>query len=85
MIEVVSYILVVGCLIGFILTSLISLATKITGQLSLSRFNHLTLSLIPLAGCSVFIGLLTKTTSMLQKYANLGFVLFSIRARTRLF
>jgi hypothetical protein len=73
-IEVVTYILSVGFLIGIILTSLISFAVKITGQLSVLRFNHVALSLIPLAGCSVFIGLVENTIGILQKYANLGFV-----------
>jgi 4Fe-4S binding domain len=72
--EVIAYILLVGFAIGAILTALISLSVKITGQLTLSRFNHLSQSLIPLGACSVFIGLSANTTSMLQKYANLGFM-----------
>lgn len=73
-VEVIIYILVVGFLIGIILTVLIGLAVKVTGQLTLLRFNHVTLSLIPLAGCNVFIGLLANTFSLLQKYENLGFI-----------
>jgi polyferredoxin len=73
-VEVIIYILAIGFFIGIILTGLISLAVRITGQWSISRFNHLTLSLIPLAGCSVFIGLLANTTGILQRYANLGFM-----------
>ncbi|MBS0349985.1 MAG: 4Fe-4S binding protein [Proteobacteria bacterium] len=72
--EVVSYILLIGLFIGAILTSLIGTAVRITGRFSLSQFNHYTLSLVPLAGCSIFIGLLANTTSILQKYANIGFI-----------
>jgi len=72
--EVVSYILIVGFGIGLISTILMSLAVKLTGKLTLTRFNHLSLSLIPLGGCSVFVGLLSNTTSILQKYANMGFL-----------
>ena len=71
--EVIAYILLIGFSIGTILSVLISFSIKITGQLTLSRFNHLSQSLIPLAACGVFIGLSTNTTSLLQKYANLGF------------
>lgn len=72
--EVVSYILIVGCGVGLISTCLLSLAVKITGKLTITRFNHLSQALIPIGGCTVFIGLLANTTSILQKYANLGFL-----------
>lgn len=72
--EVVSYIFLMGLIIGLMLTSVIAVATRLTGQLTLSRFNHLTQSFIPLSGCNVFIGLLANTTNLLQKYANLGFI-----------
>ncbi len=72
--EVVAYILMMGLSIGSLLTALIALATKISGPFSIKRFNHLAQALIPLGGCSVFIGLFANTTSILQKYANLGFI-----------
>jgi len=72
--EVIAYIVSIGFFIGIISTSLISFASKTTGQLTLARFNHLSQSLIPLGGCSVFIGLFGNTITLLQKYANLGFI-----------
>ena len=71
--EVVAYIVLVGIGMGIISTTLISLSALITGRLTMGRFNHLCQSFIPLGGCSVFIGLLANTTTILQKYANLGF------------
>ena len=71
--EVIAYIVLVGFFIGVVSTGLISLAAKITGRLTLQRFNHISQSLIPLGACSVFIGLSANTTTLLQKYANLGF------------
>jgi hypothetical protein len=71
--EVVSYIVIVGFAIGIISTTLISLAVKCTGHLSLTRFNHLAQSLIPLGGCSVFVGLFANTINILQKYADIAF------------
>lgn len=71
--EVVGYIISIAIAMGIISTSLISLAVKTTGQFTLTRFNHLCQSLIPLGGCGVFIGLLANTTSILEKYANIGF------------
>jgi hypothetical protein len=72
--EVVFYILSIGLGIGSLLTTLIMAATKITGSFTLTRFNHLTQSLIPLGGMTVFIGLFANTVNLLQKYANLGFI-----------
>lgn len=72
--QVIAYIILVGCLLGVISTILISFSVKTTGKLTLPRFNHLSQALIPLGGCSVFIGLLGNTTTLLQKYANIGFI-----------
>lgn len=73
-IEILSYILIVGFLFGSVNTILIGAAVKVSGKLTLKRFNHLSQSLIPLLASSIFIGLLANTLSMLQKYANLGFL-----------
>jgi hypothetical protein len=60
---------------GTISLSLFSLASKIINRnYSLRIFNHLSLSLVPLGGASVFIGLFALTVTLLQKYANLGFL-----------
>ncbi len=72
--EVVIYILAVGAAIGVILTILVIAAVKCAGSLTLNRFNHFSQSLIPLGGMSVFVGLFANTVSILQKYANVGFV-----------
>jgi hypothetical protein len=72
--EVIAYILLMGFFIGMALTALVCLAVKITGKLTLLRFNHLTQAFIPLGGCTVFIGLLGNTTHLLRKYANIAFV-----------
>jgi polyferredoxin len=73
-IEVLSYILIVGFLFGSINTILIGAAVKVSGELTLKRFNHLSQSLIPLLASSIFIGLLANTLNMLQKYADVGFL-----------
>lgn len=73
--ELITYILGVGFIIGTISLSLFSLASKIINRnYSLRIFNHLSLSLVPLGGASVFIGLFALTVTLLQKYANLGFL-----------
>ena len=72
-IEVLSYILVVGFLFGSVNAILIAAAVKVSGELTLKRFNHLSQSLIPLLASSIFIGLFANTLNILQKYANLGF------------
>lgn len=72
--EVIAYILLVGLLMGMTLSVLISLSVKIIGKFTLAKFNHLSQSLIPLGGCSIFIGLFGNTMSILQKYANFGFI-----------
>jgi polyferredoxin len=72
--EVLIYILSVGFVMGTILTILTIFSVKMTGPLTLARFNHFSQSLIPLGGMSIFIGLFANTITLLQKYANLGFV-----------
>jgi hypothetical protein len=73
--ELVVYILGIGFLIGSLIFLLISLATYLINRsYDIKIFNHLSLSLIPLGGCSVFIGLFALTVTLLQKYANLGII-----------
>lgn len=77
-VELVSYILGIGFIIGSISMLLISIATKIANRkYEMTVFNHLSLALIPLGACSVFIGLFALTVTLLQKYANLGFLWIS--------
>ncbi len=74
-IELIIYIAGIGFIIGSTILLLISITAKIANSgYKLSVFNHLSQSLIPLGGCSVFIGLFALTVTLLQKYANLGFV-----------
>jgi len=73
-VEILSYILIVGFLLGTINAVLIGVSVKVSGELTLKHFNHLSQSLIPLLASSIFIGLLANTLNMLQKYADLGFL-----------
>jgi hypothetical protein len=71
--ELVFYILGVGFIFGTFILIVINLATYlIAKQINTKIFNHLSLSLIPLGGASVFIGLFSLTITLLQKYANFG-------------
>ena len=63
---VVGYILAFGLIIGSLILLLVTLATKITGAFTLKKLNHLSQSLIPLAGAGVFVGLLANTLSILR-------------------
>lgn len=72
--EVVSYILIIGCIFGLVHSAIFSLANLSLGSWQIKRFNHLVQSLIPLGACSVFIGLVANTFSILEKYANIGFI-----------
>jgi polyferredoxin len=73
-IEILSYILIAGFIFGSTSAILIGVAVTASGEWTLKRFNHLSQSLIPLLASSIFIGLLANTFTMLQKYANLGFL-----------
>ncbi len=73
--ELVGYILGVGFTFGTLIIITLSLASFIANYKLRSKvFNHLSLALIPLGGCSVFVGLSALTVSLLQKYANIGFL-----------
>lgn len=61
-----AYIGTAALVIGSLATLLIALATRFTGRWSWARFHHLTQSLVPLAGCGVFLGLSALTVSLLR-------------------
>lgn len=78
--EVLSYMVIIGLIIGLINTIVLSLANLSLGGWQSKRFNHLVQALIPLGACSVFVGLVANTFSILEKYANIGFT-WSIQFR----
>lgn len=71
--EVIVYILSIALFTGTVISLLLFSAACILGKPNRIQFNHLSQALIPLGGCTVFIGLLANTFTDLQKYANLGF------------
>ena len=61
--------------IGGVVTACLALATRLLGRWSSARFHHLAQSLIPLAGCGVFLGLSTLTVTLLRNEGStLAFV-----------
>ncbi len=58
------YIFATALVIGLAVTALLGAATRISGAWSAARFHHLAQSLIPLAGCGVFLGLSALTVTM---------------------
>ena len=71
--ELVGYIIGAGFIFGSLIFLCIAFAASIVNSsFNIRVFNHLSLALIPIGGCSVFIGLFTLTVTLLQKYANFG-------------
>jgi polyferredoxin len=62
----VVYVLGVAALVGLSSGLCIAAATRLCGAWSWNRFHHLTQSLIPVAGCGVFLGLSSLTVTMLK-------------------
>ncbi len=52
--------------LGLGLSALVALAARMLGPFSLRRFHHLTQTLIPIAGCGVFLGLSALTITFLR-------------------
>ena len=66
-----AYLLAATLAIGGTVLLLISLASRVltgrnAGEARVARFHHLAQSLIPVAGCGVFLGLFALTTTMLH-------------------
>jgi hypothetical protein len=71
----IAYILVTAGLIGAALSALIALATRAIGAWSWPRFHHLAQTLVPLAGCGVFLGLSALSVTLLRAEGlSLGWV-----------
>jgi hypothetical protein len=62
----IGYILTTAIAAGAVLTGLLALATRLLGSWSWGRFHHLTQTLVPLAGCGVFLGLSALSVTMLR-------------------
>ena len=62
----IGYILVTAIVIAATLTILLALATQLSGKWSWVQFHHLAQTLIPLAGCGVFLGLSALSVTLLR-------------------
>jgi polyferredoxin len=60
------YIATTALVIGALVSAFIALATLSLGRWSSARYHHLAQSLIPIAGCGVFLGLGALTVTMLR-------------------
>jgi len=63
----VGYILATALVMGSIVSAALALAARTLGPWSWRRFHHLAQTLIPLAGCGVFLGLSALTVTMLRQ------------------
>ena len=61
-----AYIGFAALIVGGLASLLVALATRFVGRWSWARFHHLTQSLVPLAGCGVFLGLSALTVTLLR-------------------
>ncbi len=61
----ISYLLLFAVVVASGVGGSIALATRLLGAWSSARFHHLVQSLIPLAGCGVFLGLSMTTVTLL--------------------
>lgn len=70
-----AYILATAVAMGAVLSSCVWFAARSLGPSTSARFHHLAQSLIPIAGCGVFLGLSGITVTMLRAEGlELGFV-----------
>lgn len=61
-----AYIAATALALGATLAGLLALATRLAGRWSARRFHHLAQTLVPLAGCGVFLGLSALTVTLLE-------------------
>ena len=65
-IVLVGYVLAMTAAMGGALSACLALATAVSGRWSWARFHHLAQTLVPLAGCGVFLGLSGLTVTLLR-------------------
>lgn len=71
----VGYILAVALLVGSVVTASLLAATLVIDHWKTAHFHHFAQSLIPLAGCGVFLGLSSLTVTLLRNEGlDLNFV-----------
>jgi polyferredoxin len=61
-----AYVAATALVIGTLVTACLSMATRALGRWRTATFHHLAQTLIPMAGCGVFLGLFAITLSMLK-------------------
>jgi polyferredoxin len=64
---IVAYMLATALAVGLVVSACLALAARVLGPFSWTRVHHLAQSLVPAAGCSVFVGLSALTVSMLRQ------------------
>jgi polyferredoxin len=62
----ISYIVATAAAMGLGLSAILAVATRAAGAWSWPRFHHLAQSLVPLAGCGVFLGLSALSVTLLR-------------------
>jgi hypothetical protein len=62
----IGYMVGLAAALGGLLSGCVALATRALGRWSWVRFHHIVQSLIPLAGCGVFLGLSMTTITLLR-------------------
>jgi polyferredoxin len=65
----VGYIALFATLLGLSISTCLALTVRLCGTWRWARFHHLAQSLIPIAGCTVFLGLSSLTVTMLHNEA----------------
>jgi hypothetical protein len=70
-----AYVALTTIVVSALVAAFLALATAALGHWSFARFHHLAQSLIPIAGCGVFLGLSATTITMLRAEGlAMGFV-----------
>ena len=62
----IFYVLATAAVVGGLVVALVALGVRMLGKFEARRLHHLAQSLIPIAGCGVFLGLSALTVTMLK-------------------
>ncbi|HXW23905.1 MAG TPA: 4Fe-4S binding protein [Xanthobacteraceae bacterium] len=73
----IGYVTTVAVVLGGVVLACLACATRLLERWSVARLHHLTQSLVPIAGCGVFLGLSSLTVAMLR---GAGFALDFVAA-----